>query len=134
MVNGQHPSYFQLNAKKELDLSHNAIAGVTPFDFSEASEESDVTLSDGRLFKLEHEVYKCPRGHTIGLNLLSEPHVIGSSLVGKNDLFVTRQKIGVRRGFLRPEPLYLCSPKFRKMVQESKFRGFDFEIAHVDKS
>lgn len=108
--------YFQLNANAEIQLSHNTIAGINPFDLSP---------SNG------NEIYKCPKGHTIGLNLLSEAYILNSPLINKSDFLVSKQKIGVKRGFLRPQPLYFCSQTFKKMVEVEKLTGFEFEIANV---
>jgi hypothetical protein len=110
-------NYYQLVTSVEVELSHNSIAGINPFDLSTSSEG---------------EIYKCPNGHTIGLNLLSEAFVLNSQSIEKNDFFKSKQKIGVKRGLLQPEPLYFCSPDFWKMVKEEKLNGFDFEIAHID--
>jgi len=96
---------------------------------SEISDVLELILSEKYPVKLEREVYKCPKGHTIGLNLLSEPYVLKIAVIDEYDYFVSRQKIGVKRGLLRPEPIYLCSQSFRTMVLEEKLTGFDFEIA-----
>lgn len=110
--------FFQINpGSPKLILTDKTIAGIDPFDLSESCEG---------------EVYKCPKGHTIGLNLLSELYVKSLPQIAEFDFFVTEQKIGVKRGLLRPEPLYLCSQEFRKMVLEEKLKGFDFEIAHIE--
>ncbi len=101
---------------QQIDLSNNTIAGIDPFDLSTYCKQ---------------EIYKCPKGHTIGLNLLSEPHVVSTPLIKEYDFFASKQKIGVKRGLLRPEPLYLCSPSFRNMVLEEKLKGFGFEVAHI---
>ncbi|MFV0507235.1 MAG: hypothetical protein ACK5L5_11145 [Bacteroidales bacterium] len=123
---------YQLIASSELDLTRNTVAGVNPFDFSEGSEGVEFTLSGGYPVKFEKEIYKCPKGHTIGLNLLSEAYVLDSPSIKKYDFFASKQKIGVRRGLLRPEPIYLCSQKFRQMVIEEKLTGFEFEVAHIE--
>lgn len=47
-------------------------------------------------------------------------------------LFANRQKISVKRGLLRSRPIYLCTPAFKKMVEEEKLTGFEFEIAHLE--
>jgi ribosomal protein S14 len=44
----------------------------------------------------------------------------------------SKQMIGVKRGLLRLEPLYLCSREFRKIALEEKLKGFEFEIAHIE--
>lgn len=123
--------YYQLIANTEIVLSMNSITGVDPWDFSEGSEGGIYNVS-GYSIKFEKEIYKCPNGDTIGLNLLSEPHVLNSSLIKENDFWASKQKIGVKRGLLRPEPLYFCSQKFRKIVEKEKLSGLEFEISFVE--
>jgi hypothetical protein len=124
--------YYQLTAYTEVELSHRTVAGVDPWDFSEGSNGIEFTVSGGYPVKFEKEVYKCPKGDTIGLNLLSEPYVLNSQSIGEYDFFASKQKIGVKRGLLRPEPIYFCSPAFRKMIEEEKLSGFEFEITNID--
>ncbi|MBJ7880430.1 hypothetical protein [Gelidibacter salicanalis] len=109
-------NYYQLVASTKIELSQSTVAGINPFDLSASSER---------------EIYKCPKGHTLGLNLLSEAYVLNSQSITENDFFSSKQQIGVKRGLLRPEPLYFCSPAFREMVEEEMLSGFDFEIAHI---
>lgn len=123
--------YYQVNAFVELELSAKTIAGVNLFDYSEGSEAREFTIAGGYPVKFEKEIYKCPKGHTIGLNLLSESHVLNSESIKEYDFFASKQKIGVKRGLLRPEPIYFCSQAFRKMIVEEKLSGFDFEVAHI---
>lgn len=119
IYSGKRPiDFFQIKSTSPmLIMSENSIGGIDPFDFSESSGE---------------EVYKCPRGHTIGLNILSEVYVERNDQIEKFDFFETKQKIGVKRGLLRPEALSLCSPDFRSTVIKEKLKGFEFEIAHID--
>ena len=109
--------YFQLRANEEVELSPKTIAGVNPFDLSTGDQE---------------EIYCCPDGHTIGLNLLSEAYVLNSPTVSENDFLVSKQKIGVKRGLLRPEPIYFCSQAFRRMVEKERLSGFEFEVANIE--
>ncbi len=109
--------YYQLTSKTVIELSQSTIAGINLFDLS--------TSCQG-------EIYKCPYGHTIGLNRVSEAYVTDSPLIKEFDIFASRQKIGVKRGLLRPEPIYFCSPAFRQMVEDEKLSGFKFEIANVE--
>lgn len=125
-------NYYQLIASTEIELSQNTVAGVDPFDFSEGSNCVEFTVSGGYPVKFEKEVYKCPKGHTIGLNLLSEPYVLNSQSIWKYDVFASKQKVGVKRGLLRPEPIYFCSQAFRQMVEEEKLTGIEFEIANIE--
>lgn len=122
--------YYQLMASTEFELSSDTVTGDNPFKKSSGSTGGIYKIS-GYEIKFEKEVYICPKGDLIGLNLLSEPYVLNNPLIKEFDFFASKQKIGVKRGLLRPEPLYLCSPAFRKMVLEEKLSGFDFEVAHV---
>lgn len=125
-------NYYQLIATNELNLSKNTAVGVDPFDFSESSEGVEFSVSGGYPVKFEREIYKCSKGHTIGLNLLSEAYVLNNSSIGESDFFVSKQKIGVKRGLLRPEPIYFCSQDFRRMVEDEKLSGFEFEITNIE--
>lgn len=110
--------FYQLEALSEVELTTKTLVGINSFDLST---------------ECEGEVYKCPCGVSIGLNLLSEPHIIKSSLRNDYDFMVSKQRIGLKRGLLRPEPLYFCSQNFRKMIDHEKINGFNFEIARVEK-
>lgn len=124
--------YYQLTADIEVELSHHTVVEVDPWDFSEDSNGIEFTVSGDYSVKFEKEVYKCSKGDLIGLNLLSEPYVTDSPLIKEFDFFASRQKIGVKRGLLRPEPIYFCSPAFRQMVEEEKLSGFEFEITNIE--
>lgn len=123
--------YYQLTADTEIELSPNTITGDDPFETSTGSNGGIFNIS-GYDIVFEKEVYICPKGDLIGLNLLSEPYVTDSPLIKEFDFFASRQKIGVKRGLLRPEPIYFCSPAFRQMVEEEKLSGFEFEIANIE--
>jgi hypothetical protein len=125
------PNYYQLTGSEQLKVTSHTITGDDPFEKSIASNGGTYNIS-GYEVKLDKEVYVCPKGHLIGLNLLSEPYIQNNSSIDGFDLFETEQKTGVKRGLLRPTPIYLCSQAFRKMVEEEKFTGFDFEIAHIE--
>lgn len=127
-------NYYQLIASSpELELTEKTLAGHNPFNLSmESTEASEFAISGGYKVMFEKEVYKCPKNHTIGPRLLSEPYVFNFPSINEYDFFVSKQKVGVKQGLLRPEPIYFCSPAFRKMVEEEKLSGFEFEIAHID--
>jgi len=119
----------------EIELTNKTIAGINIFNMAtDESQSSEITISGKYKIKFNKEVYKCPRGHTVGLNLISVPHVLKTSLAVGNDLFASRQKVGVKRGLLRPVPIYICSAKFRKMTIDKNLKGFDFQIAEIDNS
>lgn len=112
----ERSNYYQLIPSKEVELSQKTIAGSDIFDLSSFSEG---------------EIYKCPKGHTIGLNLLSEPYINSKSINHDLDIFSSKQMVGVRRGLLRPKPLYFCTQNFRQIVLREKLKGFAFEMAHI---
>ncbi len=121
--NKRAENYYQLRVTHEIELSKETVAGINVFDFSEYCDLKGV--------EVKKEIYKCPNEHTIGLNLLSEAYVLDSPLIKNYDLFFSKQKVGVRRGLLRPKSLLLCSRAFKNMVCEEKLTGFDFEIANI---
>jgi hypothetical protein len=124
--------YYQLFSLAEVQLSQNTLTGVNPFDFSSSSDGIEFSISGGYQFKLDREIYNCPNGDTVGLNLLSETYIWNCSAINNNDLLISKQKLGVKRGLLRPEPLYFCSTAFKQMIQDEKLSGFSFEIANVE--
>lgn len=74
--------------------------------------------------------YRCPLGHLIGLNLLSE---LTLSRLGRPnpDFAVTRQYVGVRRGLLVPAPLLVVSQRVRQVIERSRIKGCRLEVAHL---
>lgn len=74
--------------------------------------------------------FRCSRGDTIGLTLLSEVTVARES-VSSVDFLQTRQMVGLREGVLRPRPILLCSPGAFKLIKTRKLKGFKFEVAHL---
>lgn len=131
LYKNRNSGYFQLVEFNKLKLTTKTLAGNSPFESTYGSEGGTYDIS-GYTVIFEKEVYICPLGHLIGLNLISELSVYNSNLINEYDFFASEQTIGVKRGLLRPEPIYICSPKFRNMVIEEKLTGFDFEIAHID--
>jgi hypothetical protein len=77
-----------------------------------------------------HGKYKCPRGHTIGLNLISELTVEGTT-DDEWDIARTEQYVGVRRGLLRPTSLLVISRRLGKLIQHQRMRGMETEVVHI---
>ncbi|WP_132011677.1 MULTISPECIES: hypothetical protein [unclassified Flavobacterium] len=129
-LNEKESNYFQLNANNKLQLSEKTIAGNDPFETTSGDEGGSYDIS-GYKINMKKEVYKCPKGHLIGLNILSEVYVLNNPSIYNTDFFTSVQKAGVKRGLLEPEPIYFCSKDFKKMTDEEKLTGFDFEVAHI---
>jgi len=72
----------------------------------------------------------CPRGDVLGLNLLSELHVVRTSL-DDADITRTRQFFGVRRGLLRPEPEVLVSQRLWATIEEERLKGLRVEVVRL---
>ncbi len=64
---------------------------MDPFDFSEAADSLEINIQ-GYKTKLGMEIYKCPSGHTIGLNLLSEVYISGEPEIKNFDIFFSDKK------------------------------------------
>jgi len=76
--------------------------------------------------------YRCPLGHTGGLNVLSELWIKRSSWGGR-DLCFTNQLVNYHRpdSVIYPAPLVIVSPKLRSLLLQHKIKGFKTEIAHL---
>jgi hypothetical protein len=106
-------SWYQLViAEPRIRVVSPTVAGIRPFDLDVAG------------------AYRCPLGHVIGLNLLSELHVSRDDWTG-NDLVCTREEVGVRRGLLVPAPLLLVSQRVRGLLGEQGVKGCRLEVAYL---
>jgi len=105
--------WFQLIVQgSEAEIIPPTRAGIDPFDDD----------AEGK--------YRCPLGHVIGLNLLSEVWA-KSATCGHADIVCTRQFVGARRGLLRPERIILISPTVWRVLKSEKLRGWEVEVAHL---
>jgi hypothetical protein len=103
--------WYQLQPKPEVDIDPLTHVGRTPFEDG-APEEM------------------CPKGHLLGLNLLSELILSGPAPRGA-DVVYSRQFIGVRRGLLRPQPALVVSARAREVFDAASVKGLDYEVAHI---
>ncbi|MFY2556174.1 hypothetical protein ACN469_00865 [Corallococcus terminator] len=95
-----------------LDILPATLTGNDPFDLDEDNAQ------------------RCPKGHVVGLNVLSELSLRRGDYDG-SDLTWTRQLVGMRSGVLRPHPLLLMSPKLHGLLAELKVKRLDVEVAHL---
>lgn len=77
----------------------------------------------------EQGSFRCPLGHVLGLNRLSELWV-NRAEHESTDWVRTRQLIGTRRGVLRPEEQWPISPRLFRLLLELKIKRFEVEVAH----
>jgi hypothetical protein len=73
--------------------------------------------------------FRCPLGHVVGLNRLSELWVTRAEHDG-SDWVRTRQLIGTRRGVLRPQEQLLISPRLWRLLLKLEVKRFEVEVAH----
>jgi hypothetical protein len=110
-VGGMPSEYFQLIVVGQaVELDPATRAGEDPFD--------------------DDSYGRCPRGDVVGLNLLSEVTVKGET-IPQADVMATRQRVGARRGLLRPRPMLLLSPRAWRTIEEAKLKGLIVEVAHL---
>jgi hypothetical protein len=81
-------------------------------------------------FVPEPDAARCPEGHVVGFDVLSELYVQRSS-VGEADWLCTRQAVGPRLGAYRPLPLLLISQRLYQFLAARKVKRFDVEVAHL---
>ncbi len=107
------PLWYQIQiTSRPVTIATNTKFGIDPFDDDAA----------GR--------YRCPFGHTYGLDVLSEVFVRGETWYG-DDIVQTSEMVGVRMGYLRPSPLILISPRMRDVLLDINAKGYELEIAHL---
>ena len=73
--------------------------------------------------------YKCPFGHVLGLNILSEVEVIKSDWDG-SDIFRTKEFFGYCSQPYRPGPAILITPRMHQFLQANRVKGYRVEVAH----
>jgi len=73
---------------------------------------------------------RCPLGHVIGLNRLSEVHIDQSSW-SRTNVASTAELVGTRKGLVRPRPLLLIDAPLHKLLKAERISGFKAEVAHL---
>jgi hypothetical protein len=74
--------------------------------------------------------WRCPLGHAIATNFLSEIYLNRNEWDG-SDIAATNALFGQGRNLLRPAPLIIISQRTYRVIEESGLAGFSFEIAHL---
>jgi hypothetical protein len=74
--------------------------------------------------------YKCPSGHVLGLNVLSELSLSRADWSGA-DHSQTREAFGHRVGMLVPEHPIIVSPRVAALITSSRVKGARLEVAHL---
>ncbi len=80
--------------------------------------------------RIEEEIYNCPFGDTVGLNLLSEVSIKASTKPDL-DIVATRQFIGCRSGLFRQKRLLMISPRLYRLLAAEKIKGIKVDVVHI---
>lgn len=132
---GQTLNYYQILPLYYMDFSNQTIFGQDPFDKSGEFPGCTVEYmrQDGTILKKVYpkEIYKCPNGDNMGLNILSEAYMKSNPILKDLDFFASRQLVGARGGLIRQHHLFFCSNRMMRLIMDNNLKGFKFEIAHV---
>lgn len=104
---------------RQLVVTSTPVPVAPPTRFANSPYDDD---AEGR--------YRCPLGHTAGLNILSEVTVRRDAWDG-SDVVRTREYVGSRLGLLVPRPLILISQRVYRLLRELRATGFRVEVAHL---
>jgi hypothetical protein len=74
--------------------------------------------------------WRCPLGHTVVTDFLSEIHLYRSEWDG-SDITITSDLFGQGRNLLRPAPLIIVSQRMYRILEAAGLKGFTSEIAHL---
>lgn len=132
---GDEPSndYLQLTSSYSIGVSPKTRFGIDYFDTENISSMGERSYKIcGHNIRFPKEIYVCPNGDLVGLRLLSELFVLPNDTTNNIDFMKTSKYIGVKRGFINPEFLYVCSKKFYDIVKKEHVNGMEFEIAMND--
>ena len=131
----QITNYYQIRPIHYLDFSKETVFGQNPFDLSGESPSFtwEYLKPDGTKVRKTYppEIYKCPNGDNMGLDILSEAYIKSDQRLIGLDFFASRQTVGGRSGLIRPYHLLFCSNRMMKLIKEYKLKGFKFEVAHI---
>jgi hypothetical protein len=107
-----------------LENWHQLVVTSTPVDIVPPTQAANGPFDLDRTGE-----YRCPQGHVLGLNRISELWLKKDSHDG-SDLARTRQFFGARMGVLHPHPEYLISPRLFRLLRELKVGRLIAEVAH----
>jgi len=74
--------------------------------------------------------WRCPLGHSVVAQFLSEVHLKRNEWDG-SDIAVTSSLFGQGRNLLRPTPLIIISQRMYSHIQDADLKGLSLEIAHL---
>jgi hypothetical protein len=82
-------------------------------------------------FKPDQVSWRCPLGHSVVTQFLSEIYLRKNAWDG-SDIAVTTDLFGQGGGFIRPMPLIIVSQRAYRVFQQAGLKGMSYEVAHLD--
>jgi hypothetical protein len=95
-----------------------------------AGELAETTKLGRDPFSASQVSWRCPLGHTMVTDFLSEIYLHRKAWDG-SDISVTSALFGQGRYLLRPTPLIIISQRMYRVIQEAGLKGISYEIAHL---
>lgn len=95
-----------------------------------AGRLSDKTKLGRDPFSPSEIIWRCPLGHSVVTEFLSEVHLERNTWDG-SDIGVTRALFGQGRNLLRPTPLIIISQRAFRVFEEVGVKGIGYEVAHL---
>jgi hypothetical protein len=96
----------------------------------EAGELAEITKLGRDPFRPSQVSWRCPLGHSVVTEFLSEIYVQRTAWDG-SDLAVTSALFGQGRNLLRPAPMIIISQSMYRLLQAAGLKGFSVEVAHL---
>lgn len=124
LVGAEFKPIVEVNRKREVSSQFMQLVVRPPYVAIDAKTRVGESLYD------EARVGSCPRGDTVGLNLISELIVKRDSLNGA-DFMMTRETVGSRSGLLRPERILVISTTAWRVLRKEDVRGLEWDICRV---
>jgi hypothetical protein len=74
--------------------------------------------------------WRCPRGHSVVTQFLSETYFCREAWDG-SDIAVTSDLFGQGQNLVRPTPLIIISQRLFRVIEKAGLKGFSCEVAHL---
>ncbi len=74
--------------------------------------------------------WRCPAGHSLVTQFLSEVHLCKTEWDG-SDFAVSKSLFGQGQNLVRPTPLIIISQRAYRIIQSAALRGFSCEVVHL---
>jgi hypothetical protein len=97
---------------------------------SHAGQLAEATKLGRDPFKPDQVSWRCPLGHSIATQFLSEIYLRRDAW-GGSDIAITTDLFGQGRGFIRPFPLIMISQRMYRALQMTGLKGLYYEVAHL---